>query len=164
METKQNYSTASLTKPVTIHRTFNQPIDKVWDAWSKSDVFKKWWGPKDFTCPKCEIDFRVGGKLLACMKNKDGKEFWSTGTYKEINPKSKFVVTDHFADEKGNIVSAESMGMPGKWPKEGGLITVNLEEKDGKTTLDIKHEGIPQEAYDDCVQGWNQSLDKIEKL
>ena len=37
----------------------------------------QWWGPKSFTAPFCEIDFRVGGKFLCCMRSPDGQEFWN---------------------------------------------------------------------------------------
>ena len=44
----------------------------------------KWWGPKGFTAPFCEIDFRVGGKFLCCMRTPDGQEGWNAGEYHEI--------------------------------------------------------------------------------
>ena len=43
--------------------------------------------------------------MLASMQDTKGKKIWSTGTYQEIEPQNKIVVTDSFADEKGNIVS-----------------------------------------------------------
>ena len=65
----------------------------LWKYWSDPKLFKKWHGPKIFTCPVSQIDFRVGGKYLHCMKGKEGdfkgKEFWRTGTYKEIIPFKK---------------------------------------------------------------------------
>jgi uncharacterized protein YndB with AHSA1/START domain len=51
----------------------------------------RWWGPKNFTLPACKIDFRIGGKYLACMRSKESQEFWSTGTYKEIVPLERLV-------------------------------------------------------------------------
>ena len=52
--------------------------------------------------------------------------------------------------------------MPGNWPKEL-LITFNLEEADGATKLKLIHEGVPGEMHDECIKGWNESLDKLEK-
>ncbi len=96
------------------------------------------------------------------MRGPDGKDYWSTGVVKEFVPERKLVITDSFSDADGNIVDASSLGMPGKWPKEC-LITIYLEEADGATKLKLKHAGIPDEMYDDCIKGWNESLDKIEK-
>jgi hypothetical protein len=52
--------------------------------------------------------------------------------------------------------------MPGDWPKEL-LITVYLEEADGATKLKLRHQGVPNEMRDDCIKGWNESLDKLER-
>jgi hypothetical protein len=38
-----------------------------------------------------------------------------------------------------------------------------LEEADGATKLKLTHEGVPEEMHDDCVNGWNESLDKLDK-
>lgn len=147
---------------VIIQREFNLPLSKVWRALTEPEEFKKWWGPKDFTCPSSEINAKLGGKYLSCMRGPDGKEYWSTGVVKEFVPEKKLVITDSFSDEKGNIRSASEYGLPGDWPREL-LITLELEEADGATKLNLHHEGIPPEMHDECVQGWNESFDKLEK-
>ncbi|MEP7374986.1 MAG: SRPBCC domain-containing protein [Chitinophagaceae bacterium] len=147
---------------IVIERVLNLPVSKVWKAWSEPESLKKWWGPKDFTCPSSNITFKKGGKYLNCMRSPDGEEFWSTGVYEEIIPRKKIVFTDSFADSKGNTISASEHNMPGDWPIEL-LITVNLEEVNGKTVLTLQHQGIPDEMYEDCIQGWNESFDKLEK-
>jgi len=159
METT-NEVTRTKPKPLAIKRTFILPLDKVWKAWSEPESFKKWWGPKNYTCPDCTIDFKVGGKYLASMQDKEGKKTWSTGTYKEIIPQKKIVVTDSFSDDRGNIIQAPK-DMPGEWPKEL-LVTAEFEETDGKTTLSLTQVGIPAEVFDDCVKGWQECFDKIE--
>lgn len=162
METKNNdTTTVGKQKTVLITRTFDLPVSKMWKAWTEPESFKKWWGPKDFTCPQSSIDLKVGGKYLSSMKSSDGKEFWSTGTFKEIIPMKKIVYTDSFSDSKGNIIPASDYGMPGEWPNEL-VVTLTLEEVDGKTKMTLRHEGIPEESYDDCVTGWQQSFDKLE--
>ena len=161
METKTKQQSSALQKEIVINRVFDLPISKVWQAWTDAETFKKWWGPKDFTCPSSKMEARVGGKYLNCMRGPDGKEYWSTGVVKEFVPERKLVVTDNFSDEKGNIKPASEYGMAGNWPKEL-LITVYLEEADGATKMKLRHEGIPDEMRDDCIQGWNESLDKLE--
>lgn len=162
METKTS-TTETKTKPVVIKRTFHHPINKIWEAWSVPATFKKWWGPNDFTCPEAHIDFRVGGKILACMKAKDGKETWSTGIYKEIIPQKKIVVTDNFADNTGKVISPAEAGMPGNWGSEL-LITVEFNDNNHITEMVLTHEGIPAEMYDDCISGWNECFDKMEAI
>ena len=153
---------SALQNDILINRVFDLPISKVWRAWTEAEEFKKWWGPKDFTCSSSKMEAKVGGKYLNCMRGPDGKEYWSTGVVKELIPERKLVVTDNFSDEKGNIKPASDYGIPGNWPKEL-LITVYLEEADGATKLKLRHHGIPDEAREDCIKGWNESLDKLEK-
>src|ERR1043165_3363475 len=90
---------------VVIYRVFDIPVNKVWKALTEPEEFKKWWGPKGFTCSYSEMEARVGAKYLNCMKGPDGKEYWSTGTVKELIPGEKLVVTDHFSDSHGNITN-----------------------------------------------------------
>jgi len=147
---------------IVINRVFNLPVSVVWLAWTDAEYFKKWWGPRGFTCPSSKMEAKVGGKYLNCMRGPDGKEFWSTGVVKELIPERKLVVTDSFSDEKGNIKPASEYGMPGDWPKEL-LITVYLEEADGATKMKLRHQGIPAEMREDCIKGWNESFDKLEE-
>src|SRR5215218_3622198 len=99
-----NQSDTQQATELVIERVLDAPRDRVWQAWTDPEHVKKWWGPKDFTAPSIESDFREGGKYLYCMKSPDGQEYWSTGTFQEIVPQERIVVTDSFADEKGNVV------------------------------------------------------------
>ena len=147
---------------IVIHRVFKLPVSKVWQALTVPEYFKKWWGPEGYTCPYSEMEAKAGGRYLNCMQAPDGKKSWSTGTVQEFIPEHKLVVTDNFSDEKGNIKTAADYGMPGDWPTES-LISFELEEADGATKLVVAHEGIPAEMHDDCLQGFNESLDKLEE-
>ena len=159
---KQDVKKPDLKNEVVIHRVLDLPVSKVWQALTEEEQFKKWWGPNGYTCPSSSLEARVGGKYLNCMRSPDGKDTWSVGTVKELVPEKKLVVTDSFSDEKGNILNASKVGMPGNWPDEL-LITFELEEADGATKLNLQHEGIPAEMHDDCIKGWNECFDKLEK-
>ncbi len=146
---------------ITITRMFDAPRELVWKAWTDPEGMKRWWGPKDFTAPFCKIDLRVGGKYLSCMRGPDGKDYWSTGIYREIVPMERIVVTDSFADEKGTVVPAAHYGMEGDWPLEL-LVTVTLEEVGGRTKMTLKHAGIPAGKMRELTEaGWNESFDKL---
>lgn len=149
---------------LVIIRTFDAPIKHLWKAWSDPEMFKKWWGPKDFTCPVSKIDFRVGGKTLNCMHSPDEKDYWSIGTYLNIIPMEMIVVTDSFADENGNVVPSTHYGMEG-FPLELE-ITVSFQKiEHNKTKMTLKHVGIPEgKIKEECTTGWNQSFDKLAKI
>lgn len=161
MTTNNDIATAANQKTITVKRIFDLPLATVWKAWSDAESLKKWWGPKEYTCPDCTIDFKVGGKFLASMQGEDGKKIWSTGTYKEIIPLKKIVNTDSFADSEGNIVPAADYNMPGEWADEL-MVTVEFEEVGGKTNITMRHEGLPAEMSEDCIKGWQSSFDKLE--
>jgi uncharacterized protein YndB with AHSA1/START domain len=148
---------------LVIHRVFDKSARELWKAWTEPEIFKKWWGPNGFTCPESSMEARKGGHYLNCMRSPDGKEFWSTGEIKEFVPERKLVISDSFADEKGNVIPASEYGMQGDWPSEL-LITIELEEADGATKMKLTHEGIPPEMHDECMQGWNESFDKLDKI
>lgn len=149
------------TNELVITRIFDAPGDLVWKAWTDPDEIKKWWGPKNFTAPVSQIDFRVGGRYLYCMRSPEGQDFWSTGTYKEIVPGKRIVATDSFADAEGNVVPATHYGLGADFPLELE-VTVTLEEKDGQTKMTLRHVGIPEgEMRDQTSAGWNESFDKL---
>jgi uncharacterized protein YndB with AHSA1/START domain len=147
-------------KELTITSVFDAPRLLVWRAWCNPEILKRWWGPKNFTTPYCEIDFRVGGKYIMCMNSAEGKDFWSTGVYEEIVPLERIVCTDSFADKKGDVVGAAYYGMSAEFPLEMEL-TIKFDEIGGKTRLTLTHAGIPEKEREMCSVGWNESLNKL---
>jgi uncharacterized protein YndB with AHSA1/START domain len=146
---------------LVITREFDAPVEMVWKAWSERDLFMQWWGPKIFTSPICEMDFREGGKYLFCMRDPDGKDYFTTGIYQEIDPQKKIVYTDSFADAEGNIVPASAYGMTGYFP-EKLLVTVTFEDVNGKTKMTMTQLAHPAgEMFTGAQQGWNESFDKL---
>jgi uncharacterized protein YndB with AHSA1/START domain len=148
-------------REIVLTRVFEAPRELVWKAWTEPERLMRWWGPKGFTSPVCKIDLRVGGVYLFCMRSPEGRDYWSTGVYREIVAPERIVCTDSFADEKGNPVPASDYGMAGDWPAEL-LVTVTFEDQQGKTKLTLRHAGIPSGEMSDMTQaGWNESLDKL---
>ncbi|MGB8216216.1 MAG: SRPBCC domain-containing protein [Candidatus Methanoperedens sp.] len=148
-------------RELVITRIFDAPRELIWKSWTEPERVKRWWGPKGFTAPFCKIDLRVGGVFLYCMRSPEGKDYWSTGVYREIVPMERIVCTDSFADEEGNVVPATFYGMSPDFPLEM-LVTVTFEEFGGKTKLILQHTGIPPGAdKEGAEQGWNESFDKL---
>ena len=146
---------------IVITRIFDAPRELVWKAWTDPEHFKRWWGPKDYTTPFCEIDLRVGGKYLNCMRSPEGQDYWTTGVYMEIILFEKLVYTDSFSDEKGNVVSAAYYGMNADFPFET-LITVTLEDYEGKTKMTLQHTDLPAgKMTEQTGEGWSESFDKL---
>jgi uncharacterized protein YndB with AHSA1/START domain len=75
------------------------------------------------------------------------------------------VVTDSFADEKGNTVQASHYGMDADFPLEL-LITITFEERGGRTTMTLTHDGeghISDFNREGLREGWNESFDKLDE-
>ena len=86
MTTITNLGTKSAEWELLITRVFDAPREFVWKAWTDPERFMRWWGPKNFTSPVSKIELRVGGTYLKCMRSPEGRDFWSTGVYREIVP------------------------------------------------------------------------------
>jgi uncharacterized protein YndB with AHSA1/START domain len=149
----------SKEEALIIERIFDASRELVWKAWTDPEQAMRWWGPKGFTSPACEIDLRVGGKYLWCMRSPQGYDFWTTGVYKEIVPFERVVCTQSLADEKGNVVPASHYGMSADLPAET-IVTVTFEEIAGRTRLVLRQEGAG-DMLKGAERGWNQAFDKL---
>ncbi|MCC6574707.1 MAG: SRPBCC domain-containing protein [Planctomycetes bacterium] len=152
--------TKQKSKDLVIVRIFDAPRKLVWRAWTEPAHFKKWWGPKEFSCPTAKMDVRVGGKYHWAMRAADGNEHWSAGVYREVTPMDRLVYTSSFADAKGNLVPATHYGMPDTIPMEM-LVRVEFENEGSKTKMTITHSGLPTDIAAGATVGWNSSLDKL---
>lgn len=154
----------STKKGLVITRRFDAPRKLVWEAWTNPQKVKEWWGPKGFSCPHVEIDLREGGSYLSCMRSPDDKDYWSTGTYREIDAPQKLICTDSFANADGNIVPASYYGFEENFPLVM-KIELQLDEINSRTRLLLKHIGIPEgEVREQTKRGWNESFDKLNTL
>ena len=144
---------------VVIERTFDTPLDLIWQMWTEPEHFKHWYGPKGFTVPVAEMDLRVGGRHLFCMESPDGSmKMCSAGEYTEVIPNKRLAYTDSPADENGNVVSPSDMGMPEGYPAMTE-VTILFEEIDGRTKMVMTHAGVPADSG--AGGGWEQAFDKL---
>lgn len=151
------------TADLVIERTLNAPRERVWQMWTDPEHLMQWWGPEYFISPSARIDLRVGGKYLFCMRTPEGQDLYSTGVYKEIVPVERLVYTDSFSDAQGSVVSGAEYGAGEDFPSEL-LVSVTLQEEDGKTRMTLKHAGLPAGPIQAMTGlGWNTSFDKMAK-
>ncbi len=81
---------------ITIKRTFDAPIEVVWEAWTQPEHISHWWAPRGMKTEVLEHDFRVGGSWRFSMLTEKGKEFISEGVYKEIVEFEKIISSADF--------------------------------------------------------------------
>jgi uncharacterized protein YndB with AHSA1/START domain len=138
-------------RELVVTRSVNGPARLVFEAWTKAELFRRWWVPKSFglTLLSCDMDVRVGGRYSLVFSHESSTmEFF--GTYLEVTPHSRLVWTN----EEGDGVT---------------VTTVTFEENAGKTLLEV-HDLYPsKEALDAAIAngstgGMPDQLDQLEEL
>jgi uncharacterized protein YndB with AHSA1/START domain len=139
-------------------KSFHAPRDLVFQMLSDSEHLSKWWGPKFWTIPVSEMDFREGGTWHYCMESPNGDmKSWGKTFYKEIVEPERIVYVDYFSDEEGTI----NENMPGI------QITLTLIEHEGSTKL-VNHatfsseEALKTVLDMGMVQGFTEMWDKLD--
>jgi uncharacterized protein YndB with AHSA1/START domain len=84
-------------------REFNAPVEKVWKAWTESNLLDKWWAPKPWKAETKTMDFRAGGLWLYRMAGPNGEGSWCRVDFKAVTPQQSFTTAVSFCDEDGNI-------------------------------------------------------------
>jgi uncharacterized protein YndB with AHSA1/START domain len=152
----KNLGTLKVTLPsdreVRLTRIFDAPRAMVYDALTKPELVKQWFGPHGFSLPVCEIDLRVGGRWRYELAGPDGTRMGMSGKYLELSPPDGLVHTEAFDD----------------FPGEARVTTV-LTEKDGKTTLVVTSLAPSKEIRDAVVasgmeHGAAETYDRLAEL
>jgi uncharacterized protein YndB with AHSA1/START domain len=120
-------------RELVVTRTFDAPARLVFEAWSRPELFERWWVPKSMgmTLRSCEMDVRTGGTYR--LDFGDGMDFF--GTYLEVTPHSRIVWTNEEGGDNGSVT------------------TVTFEEKGGKTLLVVSEVYPSKEALDAAGTG-----------
>jgi uncharacterized protein YndB with AHSA1/START domain len=133
-----------------IERTFNAPVDRVFEAWTSEEVLRRWLhaGP-DWETPTAEVDLRVGGRIRVAMRDtSDGSEWGATGEYTIVEPPHRLVFTWVWDED----------------PDNPQLIELEFTERDDGTSVLMTNSAIPtQGRLKDQEGGWNRCYDNLER-
>jgi uncharacterized protein YndB with AHSA1/START domain len=139
---------------LVVTRTVNGPARIVFEAWTKPELFKRWWVPKSsgMTLLSCEMDVRVGGTYRLVFRHPAFEQPMAFfGRYIEVTPHSRVVWTN---DEGG----------------EGGAVTTVTFEEQGNETLVVLHDLYPsKEALDEAIasgstSGFGEQFEQLDEL
>lgn len=125
---------------------YNANKERVFQAWTKKDELKQWWGPEGFTTTIDKMDLVEGGQYRFVMHAPNGNDHVLSGKYIEIIPNEKLVFT-------------------WKWEIDGmdqkdTLVSIDFIEQQGATELVVTHENFDtKEEAEDHNNGWSSSLD-----
>jgi uncharacterized protein YndB with AHSA1/START domain len=140
-------------RELVVTRTFNAPARLVFEAWTKPELFKRWWVPKSMpmSLRSCEMDVRVGGQYRLVFGNETTTFMEVFGKYLEVTPPSRLVWTNEEGDEGGAVT------------------TVTFEDKGGQTVLVI-HDLYPsKKALEDALasgstEGMPEQLEQLDEF
>ncbi len=141
----KNPGTLKVTMPtdreIVLTRVFDAPRHLVFDAFTKPELLKRWFGPRGWSLALCEVDLRVGGT-----------EMGMRGVYREITPPESSVHMESFDD----------------YPGESQVSTA-LVERGGQTTLTATVLYPSKEVRDAVINsgmehGAAESYDKLAEL
>lgn len=152
----KNTGTLKITTPndneIVMTRVFNAPRKLVFDAFTKPELMKRWFGPHGWSLDVCEIDLKVGGGFRFVLVGPDGVRMGMRGVYREINAPAGSVHTESFDDYPGE-----------------STVTSVFTEDNGKTTLTATVSYPSKEIRDLVIQsgmehGAAESYDKLAAL
>jgi uncharacterized protein YndB with AHSA1/START domain len=149
----KNTGTLQVTTPtereIVLTRVFDAPRTLVFDAFTKPELLKRWFGPRGWSLVVCEVDLKVGGKWRFVLRGPDGRDMGMRGVYREIAGPDRSVHTESFDD------------FPGE-----SIVTTLLVEDRGRTTLTATVRYPSQEVRDAVIKsgmehGAAESYDKL---
>ena len=132
---------------LVITRLFDAPAVRVFDAWLSREEWQSWIGPEGVLCDVSLLEPRVGGQYRLTMHITGRGPIAVSGVFKIIDRPRTLSFT---------------------WGAEGdasrqSLITLTFSERQGKTELSLRQEGLGSAANRDQHRaGWNSALNKLE--
>ncbi len=139
-------------REIVMTRVFDAPRHLVYDAFTKPELLKRWFGPRDWSLVVCDVDLRVGGSFRFVLNGPGGVQMGIRGVYREITPPERSVHLESFDDYPGEAI-----------------VTTVLTENAGRTTLTATVHYDSREIRDAVVKsgmehGAAESYDKLAEL
>lgn len=142
------------TRDLVVTRLLAAQPDLVWQAWSNPEHVKKWWAPKPWTTPECEIDLRPGGRFRTLMCGPEGEEFDGTGIFLDVVECRRIVFTD----------ALEPGWRPAQTPFFTAIITLEPEGDGTRYTACALHKDAPDRDKHEEMgfeHGWGTVMEQL---
>jgi uncharacterized protein YndB with AHSA1/START domain len=81
-----------------LERTLDAPRNLVWRAWTDPEHIRRWWAPRPYETPECEIELRPGGKFFTRMTGPDGFDYAAAACILEVVPGERIVWSSTMKD------------------------------------------------------------------
>jgi len=148
----RNAVTTPAPDEIRITRVFDAPQQLVWNPRTSPAMPVHWFGCVAFSTVDAEADVRVGGNWRVVLRAPDGTDFPAYGTYLELVPVERIVMTHQWEKEVAGVNP----------PKHETIVTVVLSEEEGGTRMHFRQTGLATEASRDShIGGWCDSMDAL---
>ncbi len=141
---------------LTLAREYEAPRRLVFKAWTDPGILARWWGPRGFTNPVCELEPKVKGTIRIDMRGPDGTVYPMTGVVRELVEPERLVFSCTPLDDQGRAIFEV-------------LNTAAFEERRGRTAVTVRARvvtaspaAVPYLAG--MEPGWSQSLDRLGRV
>jgi len=151
----KNTGTLKVTTPsdreIVLTRVFDAPKNLVFDAFSKPELLKRWFGPRGWSPVVCDVDLKVGGGFRFVMRGPDGRDMGMRGRYLEIAPPDRSVHMESFDDFPGESqVTAVFVEDGGKTTMTATILYPSQEVRDAVIKSGMEHGAA--ESYDKLAE------------
>src|SRR3990167_5314139 len=128
-------------RELVITRIFDAPVRIVFEAWTKPELFMRWWAPKSTGVPMiaCDMDVRTGGGYRVAFGHDASSAMEFFGKYLEVVPNARLVWTN---EESG----------------DAAITTVSFEDHGDRTRLVLREAYPSKEALDESFIGMEGSM------
>jgi uncharacterized protein YndB with AHSA1/START domain len=156
------------TNEVYATRELAASVEQAWLAWSDPDYVRRWWGPQGFSCPRADLDFRVGGTTRVTMQAPEaygGMWLHNGWTYRTITEPTliEFVLT--FTDEEGQVLDPAAIGIEGGVPREVPHRVEITPLGADRSRVTVTETGYTTDlAREQSQPGLEQCLDKMQAI
>lgn len=139
-------------REVVVTRSINGPARIVFEAFTRADLFRRWWVPRSMgmTLLSCEMDVRVGGKYRLEFDVGAAEPAAFFGTYVDVQPCSRLAWTNEEGGEGGPVT------------------TVTFEEQGGRTLVVLTESHPSKESLDAAGTGaadaMSETFDQLDEL
>ena len=154
--------------PLVVARELAVPPDVAWTAWSDPALLEQWWGPAGFTCPRADVDLRVGGSTVVTMQAPPewgGLRFHNRWRHTAVSEPTRIEFVSSFVDHDGAPIDPARAGVPPTVPAEVPHVVELQPLSGGRTRITVSESGYTDEVTRaQSRTGQEQCLDKMQAL
>jgi uncharacterized protein YndB with AHSA1/START domain len=137
---------ADASLALVIRRRIAATPERLFEAWTRAEQIREWWGPANVQCIAAEVDLRVGGAYRIANQFPDGTVLWIAGEF--------------LAVERPHRLEYTWRAGPADAPSE--RVTVRFVPAGAYTEIIVTHARITDEpTRTRHEQGWRGCLDGL---